>query len=56
MIMEMRELQIYWWWTHIPEWIYQYLWVRLAINVGGISFLKKFKTQMDRSLNKAQHK
>jgi hypothetical protein len=40
------ELRIYWRWTHIPEWIYarQYLWVRLAINVGGKSFLKNFKT------------
>jgi hypothetical protein len=28
---------------HILEWMYarQYLWVRLAINVGGESFLKK---------------
>jgi hypothetical protein len=51
-------LQIYWRWTHIPEWIYarQYSWVRLALNVGGKSFLKNFKTQMDTSLNKAQHK
>jgi hypothetical protein len=40
------ELRIYWRWTHILEWIYarQYLWVRLAINVGGKSFLKNFKT------------
>jgi hypothetical protein len=30
--------------------------VRLAINVGGKPFLKKFKTQMDTSINKAQHK
>jgi hypothetical protein len=31
--------------------------VRLAINVGGKSFFKKkFKTEMDTSLNKAQHK
>jgi hypothetical protein len=34
----------------------QYLWVRLAINVGDKSFSKFFKTQMDTSLNKAQHK
>jgi hypothetical protein len=27
-----------------------------SINVGGKSFKKKFKTQMDISLNKAQHK
>jgi hypothetical protein len=27
-----------------------------TINVGGKSFSKKFKTQMDTSLNKAQHK
>ncbi len=58
MIMEMWELWIYRWWTHIPEWRYarQYLWMRLAINVGGKLFLKNFKTQMDTSLNKAQHK
>jgi hypothetical protein len=31
-------------------------WVGLAINVGGKSFLNFFKTQMDTSLNKAQHK
>jgi hypothetical protein len=33
-------VDIYWRWSHIPEWIYacQYLWVRLAINVGGKSF------------------
>jgi hypothetical protein len=49
---------IYWRLTHISEWRYarQYFWVRLAINVGGKSFLKKIKTQMDTSLNKAQHK
>jgi hypothetical protein len=43
MIMEMGELWIYWWWMHIPEWMYarQYLLVRLTINVGGESFLKK---------------
>jgi hypothetical protein len=44
---------------HTPEWMYacQYLWVRLAIDVGSKSFSKKkFKTQMDTSLNKAQHK
>jgi hypothetical protein len=53
----MGELWIYWQWTHILEWSYarQYFWVRLANNVGGKSF-KKFKTQMDTSLNKAQHK
>jgi hypothetical protein len=30
-------VDIYWWWTHILEWMYpcQYLWMRLAINVGG---------------------
>jgi hypothetical protein len=49
---------IYWRWMHIPKWMYacQYLWVRLAINVGEKSFSKNFKTQMDTSLNKAQHK
>jgi hypothetical protein len=43
MIMDMGELWIYWWWTHILEWMYarQYLWVTLAINMGGKSFLKK---------------
>jgi hypothetical protein len=58
MIMEMGELWIYWWWMHIPEWMFarQYLLVRLAIKVGGESFLKKIHTQMDTSLNKAQHK
>jgi hypothetical protein len=57
-IIEMGELWIYWRWTHILEWMYarQYLWVRLAINVGSNSFSKYFKTQMDTSLNKAQHK
>jgi hypothetical protein len=52
-------LWIYWWQTHIPEWMYAhpYLWMRLAINVGGKSFSnKKIKTQMDTTLNKAQHK
>jgi hypothetical protein len=45
MIIEMGELWIYWRWTHIPEWRYacQYFWVRLAFNVGGKSFLKKFQ-------------
>jgi hypothetical protein len=49
---------IYWRWTHNLEWMYarQYLWVRLAINVGGKSFSTNFKTQIDTSLNKAQHK
>jgi hypothetical protein len=58
MNMEMGELQIYLRWTHMMEWMYarQYLWVRLAINVGGKSFLKNFKIQMDTSLNKAQYK
>jgi hypothetical protein len=58
MIMDQWELWIYRWWTHIPEWRYacQYFWVRLAINAGGKSFSKKFKAQMDTSLNKAQHK
>jgi hypothetical protein len=57
MIVDMWQLWIYQW-THIPEWMYarQYFWVRLAINVGGKSFSKKIKTQMDTSLNKAQHK
>jgi hypothetical protein len=43
MIIEIGELWIYWWWMYIPEWRYarQYFWVRLAINVGGKSFLKK---------------
>jgi hypothetical protein len=58
MIMEMWELWIYQRWTHIPDWRYarQYFYVRLANNVGLKSFLKKFKTQLDTSLNKAQHK
>jgi hypothetical protein len=33
-----------------------FLGVRLANNVGRKSFLIFFKTQMDTSLNKAQHK
>jgi hypothetical protein len=43
---------------HIPEWMYarQYLWVRLAIIVGGKSFLKKIQNSSGTSLNKAQHK
>jgi hypothetical protein len=43
---------------HIPGWRYarQYFWVSLAINVGGKSFSKKLKTQLDTSLNKAQHR
>jgi hypothetical protein len=54
----MGELWIYWRWMHIPEWSYahQYFWVRLANNVGSKSFSIFFKTQMDTSLNKAQHK
>jgi hypothetical protein len=42
--MEWGELWIYWRWMHIPEWRYacQYFWVRLAINVGGKSFLNFF--------------
>jgi hypothetical protein len=53
--MEMWELWIYRLWTHIPEWRYahQYFWVRRANNVGSKSILK---TQLDTSLNKAQHK
>jgi hypothetical protein len=45
MIMEIGELWIYWRWTHIPEWMYarKYLWVRLAVNVGGKSFSKEFQ-------------
>jgi hypothetical protein len=36
---------------------HQYFWVRLANNVGSKSFLNFFfKTQLDTSLNKAQHK
>jgi hypothetical protein len=32
-------------WMHIPKWMYaqQYLWVRLAINVDGKSFLNFFQ-------------
>jgi hypothetical protein len=59
MIMEMGELWIYWRWMHIPEWRYahQYFWVRLAKKIlGSESFLNNFKTQMDTSLNKTQHK
>jgi hypothetical protein len=54
----MWELWIYRRWTHIPEWRYarQYFYVRLANNVGSKSFLKKFKTQLDTSINKAQYK
>jgi hypothetical protein len=54
----MGELWIYWRLTHILEWRYahQNFWVRLAINVGGKSFLIFFKAQMDTSLNKSQHK
>jgi hypothetical protein len=56
--MKTWELWIYRQWTHIPEWRYarQYFWVRLANNVGSKSFLKKIKTQLETSLNKAQHK
>jgi hypothetical protein len=38
-------VRIHWQWMHIPEWMYarQYSWVRLAINVGGKSFLKKIQ-------------
>jgi hypothetical protein len=57
--MEMWELWIYRRWMHILEWRYarQYFSVRLENNVGSKSFLKKkFKTQLDTSLNKAQHK
>jgi hypothetical protein len=38
-------VDIYWQWMHIPKWMYahQYLWVRLAINVGGKSFSKKIQ-------------
>jgi hypothetical protein len=57
--MEMWELWIYRRWTHILKWRYarQYFWVRLANNVGSKSFLKKkFKTELNTSLNKAQHK
>jgi hypothetical protein len=59
MIMEMGELWIYQRWTHIPECRYarQSFWVRLANLVGTKSFLKKkIKTQLDTSLNEAQHK
>jgi hypothetical protein len=58
MIMEMWELWIYQRWTPIPEWRYarQYFWVRLANNVGSKFFLNFFKTQLETSLNKAQHK
>jgi hypothetical protein len=57
--MEMGELWIYRWWTHIPEWSYasQYYWVRLAKKFGWqIIFEKNSKLTMDTSLNKAQHK
>jgi hypothetical protein len=58
MIMDMWELWIYQWWMHIPEWRHdrQYFWVRLANNVGSKLFLIFFKTQLNTSLNKAQHK
>jgi hypothetical protein len=43
MIMEIRELWIYWQWMHILEWSYaqQYFWVRRANNVGSQPFSKK---------------
>jgi hypothetical protein len=43
MIMEMGELWVYQWWTHIPEWRYarQSFWVGLPNHVGIKSFLKK---------------
>jgi hypothetical protein len=52
------ELWIYRRWTHILEWRYarQYFWVRVAYNVGSKSFFEFFKTQLDTSLHKAQHK
>jgi hypothetical protein len=58
MIIEMWEFWIYRQWTHIPEWrnACQYFWVRLVDNVGSKSLLKKIKTQLNTSLNKAQHK
>jgi hypothetical protein len=44
-------LWIYWRWMHILEWSYarQYFWARLAINVGGKSFLK-FLQNSDRHI------
>jgi hypothetical protein len=57
--MEMRELWIYQWWTHIPEWSYarQYYWVMIAKkNWMANHFQKLPKLTMDTSLNKAQHK
>jgi hypothetical protein len=45
MIMEMGKLWIYWQTMHILELRYacQYFWVRLSINVGVKSFLKKIQ-------------
>jgi hypothetical protein len=39
----MRELWIYRWWTHIPEWRYacQSFWVRHANHVGSKFFFEK---------------
>jgi hypothetical protein len=56
--MDKWELWIYQWCMHILQWRYarQYLWVRLAINVGYKSFLKKIKAPMNTSLSKSQHK
>jgi hypothetical protein len=56
--MEMWELWRYRQWTHIPEWrcAYQYFCVRLANNMGSKLFLIFFKTQLDATLNKSQHK
>jgi hypothetical protein len=48
MIRKMRELWIYRWWTHIPDWRYahQYFWVTLANNVASKSFLKFFQNSI----------
>jgi hypothetical protein len=45
MIMEMGELWIYRWWTHISEWSYahQYCWVRLAKKFGCHIIFKKIQ-------------
>jgi hypothetical protein len=57
--MEMGKLWIYRQSTHIPKWRYarQSFWVRLANHAGSkSSLIFFFKTQLDTSLNKAQHK
>jgi hypothetical protein len=46
--MEMGELWIYQWWSHISEWWYarQSFWVSLANHVGSKLFLNFFQTSI----------